>query len=690
MTIRPREHEGLEELEEGGGRLLPAPLLRPRIITTVDQLHELVEFYSGVRAFSMDTETLGDSKEIKLDPWRNEVFWISLATRGRSDAIPMGHPHGRLLRRSRKVKVYPPLDERRELKNGKPSKAKVIRQLPDEFAPPPEQLKPSVVFEALRPLFWSDRTKVGQNFKFDVKTVAKYYNWEIMPGPFSETMVLAHLLDERRRQVNLAVLAHDILGVKDYPKLGAKGAENFSINAAARYACQDAMYTWQIHDVGMPQLREARLDRVYAMEMDLYEAVIDMEVAGALVDAESLDSLRADLHAQLVDLEAQIFTYNGNRAFNLNANADKIKFLFTPKREGGRGLKPLTYTAKTNQPQVDDATLQYYAPRDAAVGLMIEHSDVRKMVSTYADAWHELMGEDGRLHPDFGQDGARTGRLTCKKPNMQNVPRADTDLGKRVRRLVIASPGCELVVADYDQIELRVLAHYSKDPVMVRTFVNGEDIHAATTELLLGLERGSVPKKGDPRRQLGKNINFATSFGAGPGKIASMCKDSGYPLGETTEEAEEEAKRFLDLFEKRFPAIAQLKAEIVARAKSRRPPYVKTILGRVRRLPELFYDERKERAKAERQAVNTVIQGSAADIMKLAMIRVHDALEGSSAKPIITVHDELVIESPLLFVPECKSLVIEAMSGVTLNSKPILSVPLDVACDSAPRWSEAK
>lgn len=685
MTIKPRLYEGLEEIEEGGGRLLPAPLLRPRIITTADALAEVVEFYSGVDAFAFDTETLGATDAIKLNPWANEVFWVSLATHGRADAIPLGHPKGRLLRRSRRAKILPPYEERKALKNGTISKAKVVRSLPDEFAPPPEQLRPSVVFAALEPLFFSDRTKVGQNLKFDVKTVAKYYDWRIMPGPYDETMIIAHLIDETRRRADLASLAIDELGVKDYPKLGRKGVENFSINAAARYSVQDAMYTWQYRDNGLPKVAALKLDNVYRMEMSLYEAVIAMEVTGARVDVKALSALRDALHDQLLDLEAQIYAYNNNRAFNLNANDAKIAFLFSPKREGGRGLKPLSYTAKTRKPQVDDATLQHYAERDPAVALMIEHGDVRKMSSTYVDSWYERM-TDGRLHPDFVQSGARTGRLSCRTPNMQNVPRADTELGKRVRDLVVASEGNELVVADYDQIELRVIAHYSQDPTMVATFTSGADIHAATATLLLGRD----VMKGDPARQLGKNINFATSFGAGPAKIAAMCSGSGFPLADNIRDAEEEAKRFLELFEERFPSIAELKKEILYRAKSRRPPYVKTILGRFRRLPELFYDDRKLRSKAERQAVNTVIQGSAADIMKLAMIKLHRVLVDTPASIALTVHDELVIECPTLFVEECKILVVDAMSSITLRDRPILSVPLKVACDAAYRWSDAK
>jgi DNA polymerase I-like protein with 3'-5' exonuclease and polymerase domains len=685
--LKTLQYEGLEELEEGGGLLLPAPLVHPRIITTRDDLAEVTEFYSGVDAFAFDVETRAPTKEGRLNPFINEVFWIGLATTGRSDAIPMGHPNGRMLRRSRKVKVLPPKAERRTLQNGQESKAKVNRTLPDEFAPPPSQLRPSVVFDALRPLFFSDQMKVGQNLKFDVKTVAKYVDG-IMPGPFGETMVTAHLLDERRRSVDLEGLARDLLGITDYPKLGKIGVEKFSIHASARYVCQDAGFTWTIHEGKQGELQLQRLDRVWNMEMDLFEALVRMEMTGALVDEGALQILRDELHAKLEELEAKIYVFNGGRAFNINSNLDKIKFLFSPKRQGGRGLKPLTFTPTTKEPQVNDAVLQHYADRDPAVALLVEYGDVKKLSGTYADSWYHRMHE-GRLHPDFVQFGARTGRLSCREPNMQNVPRADTELGRKVRDLIVAPPGYQLVVADYDQIELRVIAHFSRDPTMVETFESGADIHGATAELLLGLPRGSL-KKGDVRRQLGKNINFATSFGAGPAKIAAMCLGSGFPLGNEDRSAIEEAEYFLDQFDRRFAAVAKLKRDIVATAKSRKPPYVKTIMGRIRRLPELWWEDKKARSGAERQAVNTVIQGSAADIMKLAMIRLDRALLDTPSSIIITVHDELVIEAPDDWVDKTQELVMEAMGGITLRGEPILSVPLTVACGVADRWSDAK
>jgi DNA polymerase-1 len=221
---------------------------------------------------------------------------------------------------------------------------------------------------------------------------------------------------------------------------------------------------------------------------------------------------------------------------------------------------------------------------------------------------------------------------------------------------------------------------------MVETFMTGADIHGATAELLLDIPRGSL-KKGDPRRQLGKNINFATSFGAGPAKIAAMCSGSGFPV------TVDEAKHFLNQFDLRFARVKQLKDEILATAKRRKPPYVKTILGRKRRLPELWWDDYKLRGGAERQAVNTVIQGSAADIMKLALIRLDKRLTDlgdDRCHLLITVHDELVTMVPDEMVDVVTPLVLDAMGGIKLRGEPILRVPLVVSCDHAQRWSEAK
>jgi DNA polymerase I-like protein with 3'-5' exonuclease and polymerase domains len=263
------------EAEEGGGRLLPAPPISPHIITTRDELQEMVDYYLSDRCsgFAFDTETLADTKEGRLNTFINEVFWISFATHGRSDAIPLAHPHGRLLRRSRKVKVLPPEELRATLKNGTLSKARVLRVMPDEFAPPPKQLRPIEAFEILRPLFWSNKLKVGQNLKFDIKTVAKYYDNELMPGPYAECSVLVHLLDENRHQYNLESFAKDLLGVTDYPKIGKLGVENFSISAAARYACQDAMYTWLTYWTRVRRLERQNLLGIWALEMDLLPAM---------------------------------------------------------------------------------------------------------------------------------------------------------------------------------------------------------------------------------------------------------------------------------------------------------------------------------------------------------------------------------------------------------------------------------
>jgi DNA polymerase I-like protein with 3'-5' exonuclease and polymerase domains len=674
------------EAEEGGGRLLPAPPISPHIITTRDELQEMVDYYLSDRCsgFAFDTETLADTKEGRLNTFINEVFWISFATHGRSDAIPLAHPHGRLLRRSRKVKVLPPEELRATLKNGTLSKARVLRVMPDEFAPPPKQLRPIEAFEILRPLFWSNKLKVGQNLKFDIKTVAKYYDNELMPGPYAECSVLVHLLDENRHQYNLESFAKDLLGVTDYPKLGKLGVENFSISAAARYACQDAMYTWLTYWTRVRRLERQNLLGIWALEMDLLPAIMRMEQAGALIDEEAIGALVEELTNEIEDIKGRIFVYNGGREFNLNANADKIKFLFTKKKEGGRGLRPITYTEKTKTPQVTQAVLEHYADKDPAVQLLLDYAEVNKLLSTYAESFRKRMDDAGRLHADFVQFGARTGRLSCREPNLQNIPRADTELGKKVRDLFIAPPGYQLVVADYDQIELRVIAHYSQDPTMVETFMSGADIHGATAELLLDLERGSL-KKGDPRRQLGKNINFATSFGAGPTKIAAMCTGAGFPI------TEDEAKYFLEQFDRRFASVKYLKETIIQTASRRRPvPYVKTIMGRKRRLPELLAVSWKTRGGAERQAVNTVIQGSAADIMKVAMVRTDKRLRGSGCSIVITVHDELVTLAPDRMVAEVKELVLDAMGGVMLRGEPILSVPLVVSCDHAQRWSEAK
>jgi DNA polymerase-1 len=290
---------------------------------------------------------------------------------------------------------------------------------------------------------------------------------------------------------------------------------------------------------------------------------------------------------------------------------------------------------------------------------------------------------DGRIHADFVQYGTVTGRFSCREPNLQNIPRPDTELGKKIRGLFVAPPGYKLVVADYGQIELVVLAHFIGRGDLYKGFHNGVDPHSATAAALMGVDPQEFMrrvKEGDRTcidfRQVAKGINFAVVYGAGPDKVASMA-------GITVKEA----KRFMEMHQKMFPEIYRFKEEVIRVCRSRRPPHIRTLLGRKRRLPLILSQNNGLRMGAERQAVNSLIQGSAADLIKLAMIRLNAALP-DEMRLILSVHDELVTLCPEDRAEECAGLVREAMLGEGIQK--LLRVPLSSDVKIVDRWSEAK
>jgi DNA polymerase-1 len=356
----------------------------------------------------------------------------------------------------------------------------------------------------------------------------------------------------------------------------------------------------------------------------------------------------------------------------------KRSLLFSPKASGGQGLKPLKLTPKRQDPVLDQATLEHYAPRNELARLFLEGSEKQKVLSTYVTGIQNRM-TNGQVHTSFTQHGTVTGRLSSRDPNLQNIPR-ESD----VRGLFVAPPGYSLVVADFDQIELRVTAHFSRDERMVGIFERGEDIHAGTVAAILGKPIEEVTKV---ERQIGKGINFAVVYGAGPRKVAAMA---GVEY--------EEARMFMDRYYNRFAMIRPWKHKMLAVARRRgnpqhpikEPPYATTLLGRRRRLPDLFSHDSELCSRAERQAINHIVQGTAAEIMKIAMIRVHRAFADSPFTLILTVHDELVSLCPEGLEAQAKGTVVSAMSGITLNDKPIIDIPLVVTCGTAKRWSEAK
>ncbi len=638
------------------------------LVTTEEALAECVATYMAMDEFVIDTETMpGLDGSSALDPRGNEVFWIGLAGAGGTvHAIPFGHPKGRLLLPEHHELVLPPEHLRKVLKSGKLSNARVRRKVPDLYDDPPQQLWAGQVFEALRPLLFSKRRKIGHNIKFDLASISKYYANEVIPTPYGDTGVLQHMLNENLLRYGLDDLIKRNFDVKAYAeagKLGKKGVQNFPFLTAAKYVCLDVRWTWLLWSKLRPRLGSRGFDDLYRMEMRVLRVLLDMEAEGALINEEALRRYGEYLTEQVAETAAMVFAYNDGHAFDLNSNEQKAKFVYVTRKHKVRHR-----TDKTQMPSTKAEHLARY-DTDPAVALLLKYADLQKERSTYVEGLLPLLRR-GRLHADFVQHGTKTGRFSCRKPNLQNIPRPGDEGTVSVREMFVAPPGYKLVVADYDQVELRLIAHFSRDKRMLEIFRAGVDIHAGTAAALMHLDVATLTKE---QRQVGKGINFAIGFGAGDEKVAQLAGCSV-----------KEAEGFVELHRKTFTGIYAWKSSELRRARSRKPPYVETYLGRRRRLPELHSSSYGLRGRAERQAINSVIQGSAADIIKLAMIKVHQAFEGTDMRILLQVHDELVCAVPEDQVEEAMEKVRSAMFFDALR------VPLLVSVSSGDSWKEAK
>ena len=475
-------------------------VLQPYVIRRLPDLKAAVAALSCHDAYVIDVETVGVPDG--LNPRTNQVTWVGLGSYGELFMIPMQHPRGRLLRVERLTKL------------GKPSLAKNPPIVNKYFAPPGEQLMPDVVMRELEPLLFSEQTIVGHNLKFDLTTLAKYYGGRLPPGPYFDTMIANHVADENRRSYSLKEIIPDFLGVPKaerkafYPNLG-KTIPDEAIDDVARYLAKDVRFDWLLYKGLCEWLAAQNLLSVFRLEMDLYPVLMEMEMEGAAIDLDHLDEMEAWLVADLKALQERAWTIAGAPFVMTNVD-DKRKLLFDP-RPKGQGLRPLKFTPKRQQPVLDQNTLEHYADRNELARIFLEWSVKDKIRSTFVAGIRKRM-RPGSSHPvvhtSFTQHGTVTGRLSSRDPNLQNIPR-ESD----VRALFVAPDGYSLVVADYDQIEMRVLTHFCQDERMLSIFDHELDVHAGTVAAVLGKRIEDVTKD---ERQLGKNLNFAVVYGAGP------------------------------------------------------------------------------------------------------------------------------------------------------------------------------
>ena len=632
-------------------------------ITTIEQLEELVRGLERSGEFAVDLETTS------LDPRQAEIVGLSFSYSDH-DAyyVPVGH-----------VMTSPP-----STPLGGDAQAGF------DFAPPPQtlpdgsmgatgrpqglargQLPREMVLERLRPLLEGRAIrKVGQNIKYDMQVLAT--SGIRLDGVWFDTMLASYCLNPSRNGHGLDALSLEHLGHKmiSYSEVTGTGKEqkNFShvpIEGASRYACEDSDATWLLRRKFEPLLIESKVDTLFhTIEMPLVTILAEMEDHGVLLDTALLARLSTSFSGRLAELEGRIFELAGG-PFNLNSPKQMGEVLFETM-----GLQTGKKTKGKTGWSTDNEVLTSLAEEQEIARLILDYRGVAKLKSTYSDALPRLVNpRTGRVHTSYNQTVTNTGRLSSSDPNLQNIP-VRSDEGRMIRHAFIAPPGQVILSADYSQIELRVLAHLSGDPVFCHAFANDEDIHTRTAAEVFGL----FPEMVTPEmRRQAKTINFGIIYGQGAFSLAKQ-------LGISRKTAEE----FIGAYKERHSgAIAFLDACI---HQAEENGFVTTILGRRLPIADITSSNGNVRAFAQRNAINYPIQGSAADIIKSAMIRVESRIrsEGLESRLIMQVHDELVFE-----VPEGELLQMELLVEQEMSRAVELRVPLKVDISHGANWSEA-
>jgi DNA polymerase I len=512
--------------------------------------------------------------------------------------------------------------------------------------------------------------KIGHNLKFEILVLRRA---EIhLRGIQFDTMVASYVLDPGRRSHELSVLALELLDQTtiSYDALCGKGKaeipyDQVPVDAARDYACAEADVALHLRRVFEPELEAHSLSRLFSdIEIPLVHVLADMEWVGVSIETAWFQTLKEQFRRERERVEAEVYEEAGER-FNINSNVQLRSILFDKLQ---LPIRKRTATGAST----DASVLQQFAEEGYTLpSLLMEYREISKLESTYIDALPRLVNvRDGRLHTSFNQTVAATGRLSSSDPNLQNIP-IRRELGRAIRKGFVPRSGWKLASADYSQIELRLLAHLSGDPAFVRAFSSGGDIHRETAAIIFGI---SVDAVTSDMRSRAKTINFATIYGQGATALSRQLRIS---LAE--------AKEFIATYFERFRGVRDYLDSMVASARER--GYVETIFHRRRYIPELRERNFNIRAFGERVATNAPIQGSAADLIKIAMIRIHDAIvrERLAGMMIMQVHDELVFEVPAAEVDTLTALV-----RLEMENAARLRVPLVVDIGVGDNWLEAK
>ena len=632
-----REIEGGEAAVSQAGRAaadsgaLPAdtvlPGEKPKHYETVRSREALcawIERLETAPIAAVDTETTG------LDPMRSRIVGISFAIEPYAGAyVPLRHSG------------------------------------PDAQG----QLDFDTAIALLRP--WLENpaaAKVGQNLKYDAHIFANH--GIALAGIVHDTLLQSYVLESHRSH-DMDSLAARHLGrtTIKYEEVAGRGAsqigfDQVAIDIAAEYSAEDSEVTLQLHQTLWPRIAaDAKLKRIYDIELPVSKVLMKMERNGVLIDAALLEKQGTELGSAMIDLERKAFELAG-QPFNLGSPKQIGEIFFERMR------LPVIKKTPSGAPSTDEEVLQKLAEDYPLPKVLLEYRSLSKLKSTYTDKLPRMVNQTtGRVHTNYAQAVAVTGRLASNDPNLQNIP-IRTAEGRRIREAFIAAPGCVLMSADYSQIELRIMAHISKDPALLAAFAAGEDVHRATAAEIFGTPR---PEVSSEQRRYAKVINFGLIYGM-----------SAFGLAANLGIERDAAKNYIDRYFDRFAGVKRYMDETRIAAKAQ--GYVETVFGRRLWLPEINSPNGPRRQGAERAAINAPMQGTAADLIKLSMIAVQQRIEDDAlgSRLIMQVHDELVIEVPLAEVEAMRALVPALMAAVAS-----LDVPLLAEVGVGPNWDQA-
>ena len=532
----------------------------------------------------------------------------------------------------------------------------------------PDQLELKTVCEKLKPIFEDKRIKkCGHNIKYDLIVMAN--EGIALDGVDFDTMIASYLLNPSSRGHGLDALTMEYFGHKNLTYKEMVGAGNreigfdeVEVNRATEYAAEDSDMTWRLKGKLQPQLKDSTLKLYKEIELPLLEVLAEIELNGVYVDRKHLTELSSKIDKQLLRLEKDIYVL-ADEEFNINSPKQLSVILFEKLK------LPVVKKTKTGY-STDVSVLELLAAEHKLPKQILSYRQLAKLKSTYVDALPgEIFKNTGRVHTSFNQTVAATGRLSSSNPNLQNIP-IRSDMGKEIRKAFTAEGDNMLLSADYSQIELRLLAHLSKDRALKDAFDKGEDIHARTAADIFG---SSLDKVDENSRRMAKAVNFGIIYGL-----------SAFGLSRQLNISRKDAKDFIDQYFLLYSKVRGFMDNTIAEA--RECGYTLTMFNRRRYLPDLKSDNRQIRESAERVAINSPIQGSAADLIKIAMIRLSRNLKKMklNSKMILQVHDELVFECPVRERKKIESLVRKEMEGACS-----LSVPLVVDIGWGKNWNEA-